>query len=161
MKDTYKLQIGLIVVLALVATALLFSPKSTPDQELLFSLKRAQENTFLKTKSTPASKVDYLSSMLESRLMELQSVVNKKQYGYVLSAASRYSTLAGQITELVVSNNLTDKVSMIKDQFKTHQKVINEIYVIYPKNTDNVEYKYIQDDYNYLTIYLEQLQNVR
>lgn len=161
MKDIYKIQLGLIIVLALFAIALFFSPKATPDQELLFNLKRAQENTFLKTKSTPASKVDYLSSMLESRLMELQSVVNKKQYGYVLSAASRYSTLAGQITDLVITNNLTDKASMIKDQFKTHQKVINEIYVIYPKNTDNVEYKYIQDDYNYLTIYLEQLQNVK
>ncbi|MCL4366542.1 hypothetical protein M1437_04945, partial [Patescibacteria group bacterium] len=66
-----------------------------------------------------------------------------------------------QITALVVANNLTDKVNFIRNQFLSHQKIIEAIYVAYPKNTDNVEYKYIQDDYNYLGLYLDQLAKVR
>src|SRR3990172_939116 len=131
MKKPLQLRIQLIsiVVLALFASLLILSSKADPDLPPLFALKRLQEKAFLKLSSKPEDKVDYMSSLLENRLAELQNVVKNKSYTYVLPAASRYSTLAGQITELVVSNNLTDKVNGIRDQFLDHQKILDALYV--------------------------------
>ena len=103
-----------------------------------------------------------MSSLLDSRLEELQNVVIHKNYDYVLKASLRYSTLAGQITELVEANNLSDKVDTVKNQFLNHQKLLDALYVAYPKNIrDNVEWKYIQDDFNYLRLYLDKLEKVK
>ena len=148
--------------MAVLALSLLLSLKANPDMPPFFALKRAQEKAFLRLKSNAESQVDYMSSLLNSRLEELQNVVNHKNYDYVLRSSLRYSTLAGQITDLIVANNLTDKVEGIKKQFLNHQKLLDELYVAYPKNIpDNVEWKYIQDDFNYLGLYLDQLEKVK
>ena len=153
-----KVQLGLIIILVLFAMSLLLSLKANPDMPPFFALKRVQEKAFLKFKSNVGDRIDYMSSLLNARLEELQNVVKNKNYDYVLKASLRYSTLAGQITDLVVSNNLTDKAELIKNQFLNHQKLLDTLYVAYPKNIpDNVEWKYIQDDFNYLGLYLEKL----
>lgn len=156
-----RIQLGAIIILSFLAISILISQKAAPDAPLFFALKRAQEKVFLKFKSNPEARVDFMSNLLNSRLEELQDVFDHKSYDYILPAASRYSTLAGQITALVVANNMTDKVGAIKNQFLNHQKVIEKIYVAYPKNTDNWEWKYIQDDFNYLGLYLDQLAKVK
>ena len=103
-----------------------------------------------------------MSRLLDSRLEELQNVVKNKNYTYVLRSSLRYSSLAGEIADLVVTNNLTDKVPGIKQQFLNHQKLLDELYVAYPKNIpDNVEWKYIQDDFNYLGLYLDKLEEIK
>ncbi|MBI2086361.1 hypothetical protein HYT74_03405 [Candidatus Daviesbacteria bacterium] len=156
-----RVQLISIIILVFLVGSLLLSVKANPDMPPFFALKRGQEKVFLKLKSTPSDRVYYMSSLLETRLQELQSQVNNKSYGYILPSASRYSTLAGQITELVVANNMKDKVGVLISQFERHKKVLDELYVIYPKNTDNMEYKYIQDDFNYLGLYLDQLSKVK
>lgn len=156
-----RIQLGLIIILVLLAGSLLLSQSASPDSQLLFGLKRLQEKAFFKLKSTPGDKVDYMSNLLNVRLQELQSQVINKSYKYILPSATRYSALAGQITDLIIANNLTDKVGVIQAQFLTHQKILNDIYVIYPKNTENEEYKYIQDDFNYLNLYLDKLAQVK
>lgn len=155
-----RVQLILIIILVLLVGSLLLSVKASPDNPPFFALKRGQEKVFLKLKSTPSDRVDYMNSLLETRLQELQSQVNNKSYGYILPSASRYSTLAGQITDLVVANNMVDKVDALKSQFERHKKVLDDLYIIYPKNTDNMEYKYIQDDFNYLTLYLDKLAKI-
>ncbi len=156
-----RIQLGLIIILIIMAVSLLFSQKANPNQKLLFGLKRVQEKIFLKTKITPQAKVDYMSNLLEIRLQEIQNVVNNKSYFYLLYSSLRYSTLAGQITDLIIESKMTDKLEVVKDQFLTHQKILNDLYVAYPKNTSNLEYKYIQDDYNYLKLYLDKLAEVK
>lgn len=156
-----KIQLGAIIILVVLVISLILSRSASPDTPPLFLLKRLQEKVFLKTKSTPQDQVDYMSSLLKVRLSELQNQVNNKSYGYILPSALRYSTLAGQITDLIVANNLINKVTEAKNQFLNHQKVLDNIYNIYPKNTDNEEYKYIQDDYNYLGLYLDKLAKVK
>jgi len=156
-----RLQLILIIVLVLLAGSLLLSQNANPDQDLLFGLKRVQEKAFFKLKSTPEDRVKFMSSLLDLRLQELQNVFNNKSYDYILPSASRYSTLAGQITELVVANNLTAQTQGLKEQFLSHQKTLDTLYVAYPKNTENVEYKYIMDDFNYLNLYLDKLSKVK
>lgn len=152
-----KIQLVSIVVLIFIAVSLLLSQTATPDSPQLFGLKRYLENSFLKLKSNPGQKLDYMRIMLDRRLSELSIQVKGQSYGYILPSASRYSTLAGQITDLVLTNNLKDQIEPLKIQFKTHQKTLKSLYDIYPKNTENVEYKYIEDDINYLKIYLDKL----
>lgn len=157
-----KIQLVVILILVVLAISLLLSQTANPDSKQLFGLKRLQENAFLNLKSSPEEKVDYMSSLLNTRLKELQNMVNSKKYDYVLPAASRYSTLAGKITDLVITNNLTDKVNSIGNQFLSHQFFLDDLYIAYPKNIpDNVEWKYIQDDFNYLGLYLDKLEKVR
>lgn len=156
-----RVQLGLIIILVILAVSLLLSLKASPDMPPLFALKRVQEKAFLKLKPNPADRVDYMSSLLNSRLQEVQDVLNHKNYTYLLYASLRYSTLAGQITDLVVVNNMTGKVPALKEQFLNHQKALDTLYVAYPKNTENLEYKYIQDDFNYLRLYLDKLEKVR
>lgn len=162
MNTKVKIQLGLIVILIIIASSLILSQKASPSLSPLFKLKRLQENTFLKLKSNPKDKINIMSSMLDSRLEEIKNLVESKNYNYVLNASLRYSTLAGQITELTITNNFKDKVPAITDQFTTHQKVLLNLYEIYPKNIPgNVEWKYIQDDYNYLKLYLDKLPKVK
>ena len=154
----FRIQLGLIIILALLALLLLLSLKANPDTPF-FGLKRLQENAFLKTKATARGQADYMSSLLDVRLEELQNLVKNKSYNHVLKASLRYSTLAGRITDLVVENNFTDKVEEVRNQFLNHQKLLDELYVAYPKNIpNNVEWKYIQDDFNYLGLYLDKLR---
>ncbi len=161
LKEITQAKLAAIVALVILVISLILSQTAAPDNYLLFSLKRGQETVFLKFKSTPSQKVDYMDGLLDERLSELQTVFNHKSYSSVLPAANRYFTLAGQITDLVVANKLTDKVPAIKQQFENHKKILNDLYVAYPKNNpDNVEYKYIQDDYNYLNLYLDKLSKI-
>lgn len=157
MSNKIKIQLWLIAGLVILVISLLLSRSASPDSPQLFSLKRFQENKFMSLKFNPKDRLDYMRSLLNTRLEELKSQVNRKSYDYILPSASRYSTLAGQITEMVMENNMGDQIKDIKSQFSNHQKILLEIYIIYPKNTDNFEYKYIEDDINYLKIYLDKL----
>ena len=159
MSDKIKIQLGSIALLAVAAISLMLSQTANPDFPPLFVLKRAQETVFLSLKISPKDKVNYMMVLLNTRLQELSSQVKKESYSQILPSASRYSTLAGQITEIILANNMKDQAALVKSQFTNHQKTLLEIYVIYPKNTDNFEYKYIEDDINYLKIYLDKLSN--
>lgn len=160
-EDLKNLKIGIIFVLVLLALTLISSRNANPNDQLIYGLKRIQEKAFLLSLSNPKDKVMYMRTLLDNRLKELTSVVVNKHYEFVLNSALRYSTLAGQITELETANNLIDLVGPTKQQFEDHYKKLQDLYIFYPKNIpDNVEWKYIQDDYNYLKIYLDQLSSL-
>lgn len=153
-----RIQVGAIIVLSLLAISLLLSQRANPDFPPFFALKRIQEKVFLKLKSNAGDRLDYMSSLLDTRLIELQNVVKNKNYDYVLKASLRYSTLAGRITELIVANNMIEQANVTREKFLSHQEIINTLYVAYPKNIpDNEEWKYILDDFNYLGLYLDKL----
>ena len=154
-----KIKLGIIAALAVLALSLIFSQKASPDSPL-FGLKRLQEKAFMKLKGSPIDRLNYMSTLLDYRLLELQAIINNKSFSYMWTTSLRYSTLVGQMTDLILTNNVGDKKDGIKKQFSEHKKVLNNLYVVYPKNTENIEYKYIEDDINYLKIYLEKLSNL-
>lgn len=161
MSNKIKIQLGAILFLVIVVIALLLSQVATPDSPQLYSLKRFQEVKFMGLKSDPKSKLNYMIVLLDTRLDELSKQVNRKSYGYILPSCSRYSTQAGEITDFIIQNNLTSEATFVENQFKEHIKVLKNLYEVYPKDTDNFEYKYIQDDINYLNIYLDKLSSVK
>lgn len=156
-----RLEIVLIVLLILVAFSLILTRYVNPDFPPLFNLKRLQEKVFLNTKSSPESRVEYMTFLLNIRLDEIKYVVNSKKYDYLLTSSLRYSTLAGEITELIIVNNLQSQAEPLKNQFLYHKQILHDLYDSYPKNTDNIEYKYLEDDINYLDIYLNKLSRLK
>lgn len=156
-----RTQLILIFVLAFFALSLILSQNANPDFTPLYGLKRVQEKAFLSLKTNPKDRVDYMSALLDARLKEFENVIKNGSYSYLWSSSIRHSTFAGQITELITANNLKDMVGPAKLQFENHKNKLNELYVAYPKNTDNVEYKYILDAINYLNAYLQKLSQVK
>lgn len=154
-----RIKIFLIAVLIISALALIGSRSANPYDEALFGLKRVQEKVFLKLKSDPVDRVNYLSALLDERLEEFENVIENKNH--IWDSSLRYSTFAGQITNLITENNLRSKLPEIRKQFEEHKAKLYEMYVIYPKNTGDGEYKYIEDAINYLNAYLEKLASVR
>lgn len=161
MNTKTSVQIGLVIIVLVFAVALIASQNANPNNPPVFGLKRVQEKAFLSLKTNPRDKVEYLSSLLNLRLKEFENLINNGSFSYLWSSSIRHSTFAGQITEIITTNNLTDMVKSAKLQFEDHKNRLNALYVAYPKNTDNLEWKYILDAINYLNIYLDKLSQVK
>lgn len=155
-----KIQLIAVALLLGLSLSLVLSQTADPSLPMFFGLKRVQEKVFMKLKSNPGERLDFMSGMLNSRLVELNSVVRGEKYDHVLYSSLRYSTLAGEMTDEVLANNLKSYVDPVKNQFSNHLIKLKEIYDYYPKNTSNLEYKYIEDDINYLKIYLDKLPKI-
>lgn len=151
-----KLKLGLIAILVLIVITMLASNSATPNSKILFNLKRAQEKAFFKLKSSDQDKLSYNLGLLSNRLSEIESVVKNKKYEHILNSSLRYSTLAGQITESAKQLGNDQYIASVKQVFLDQKPRIQELINNYPKD-QNVEWKYLQDDINYLDIYLEQL----
>lgn len=107
-------------------------------------------------RSNPEERTKYGLILLDKRLSELVYLVESRQSDYILTSSLRYSTTAGQVTELIIPSRLTALVTPTKEKFREHQKIIKKLDDSYPKD-ESEEWKFIQDDYNYLAIYLQQL----
>jgi len=151
-----KIKLFAIGGLLLLAIALLLSDRALPSSPELYSLKRLQEKIFMIVKTNPRDKVNYCNLLLDKRLNELIAVVGNNQSELILTSSLRYSTTAGLMTEIIKAHHLTDASTIAQEKFKEHQKMIRKLDDSYPKD-ENEEWKFIQDDYNYLAIYSQQL----
>ncbi len=147
----------LIVLLAIFVVALFLSPRSNPDFPPLYNLKRLQEKLFSAISTSPTAKADYQQYLLDQRLAELDHLVKSQQYTYLWSSSLRYAAVAGNLTDYIIANNLKDKIPVVTEQFRNHQRALYALYVYYPKNINNDEWKYVLDDINYLNGNLEKL----
>ena len=114
-----------------------------------------QEKTILEMKSSPQAKADYLIYLLEQRAREIEQMILSRNFEYTLESSLRYSSTAGQLTEMVSKNDLNDKQQIILQIFNTHKTRFKPLLDHFPM--DNTERKYLEDDINYLTIYADQL----
>ena len=160
MHTTVKIQLYAVAILIIIIFSLIMANVANPDS-FFYPLKRIQEKTFFSFKTTPNSQVNYLSNLLDIRLQEFKNLISNGAYSYLWSSSLRYSTTAGQMTDLVVASNLKDMVEPVKNKFLNHKKILDEMYVAYPKNTNNVEWKYLLDAINYLNAYLDKLSEVK
>ncbi len=115
----YRIKFGLIIILLVLLVSLLASRNANPDSPF-FALKRVQEKVFLISKISPKQKIEYLSLLLDNRLQELSEPVRAGNHKFVLLSAQRYSATAGQITDLIISNNLKEYVEPMKTKFSNH-----------------------------------------
>lgn len=154
---TKRVQIYLAIILVTSAILLFVSPNSNPDNTILYKIKRLQENIFSQLQFSPSAKVDYKSHLLDRRAIEIEALLTNKRSNYLWSSSLRYAATAGQLTDFVLENNLIDKKEGLVNQFKNHQQVLRNLLVNYPEDQNPDDSKYIQDDINYLNLYLEKL----
>jgi len=159
MGQSKRIQLILSGLLTVLAIALLLSNKAFPNSSNLYNLKRLQEKSFLALRTTPQAKVEYYNSLLDERLNELTFLVDNRHSSYLLTSSLRYSTTAGRLTELISSYKLTESVDPARNKFLKHQETIQNLIDSYPTNENNGG-KFIQDSYNYLSIYLDMLSQI-
>lgn len=152
-----KIKLGLIVFLIILIFSLFLSAKATPSS-MFFPFKRLQEKIFLKLKPNVPSQVEYLSYLLDTRLQELKSMVDSKDYSTILDASLRYSATAGNITDIILNNKLATQGQAFKNKLIDQKKELQGILNAYPVDL-NTERKYIEDDLNYLSIYIDKLSS--
>lgn len=153
-----KVKKTVVFTLIVLAVLLFLSDYSGPENPLLFNIKRLQEKQFMSLKNTPQDKADYYLYLLDRRLKELSYLPKSKKFGFILPSALRYSTTAGELTSLINTNNLDSYTPLLKAKFIYHKVILEELLRSYPYNLNESESKYITDDINYLTIYLQQLE---
>lgn len=158
MTITSKIKTGITIVLLVLIVATLFSDRALPSSVELFTLKRLQEKFFMAIKTNPKDKIDYYNILLDKRIEELKTIIKNREPNLILSSSLRYSTTAGLMTELIISNHLTEVVNTTQEKFKKHQEIFKNLDNSYQKD-EGEEWKFIQDDYNYLSIYSQQLTN--
>lgn len=152
-----KIKLGLIFFLVIFVAALFLSENATPSS-IFFPLKRLQEKIFLKLKPNAPAQVEYLSSLLDTRLEELKKMVDQKDYSTILEASLRYSATAGNLTDIILINKLSMQGQALKSKLAEHKKSLQQILKTYPVDL-NTERKYIEDDINYVSIYIDQLSS--
>lgn len=154
-----QVKILLIGILSIVAILLIASRNATPLTPTSFQVKRLQEKIFMKLKPTPQAKFRYYSFLLNERLKDLSAVAGDDDPSYILTTSLRYSTTAGELSDLIKSNNLTDQIPGVLILFNNHQKSISALVASYPKDF-NEDWKFLQDDINYLEIYSSMLSQL-
>jgi hypothetical protein len=154
-----QIKILLIVCLSAVLILLLMSTNAAPNTPLAFKVKRLQEKIFFSTKRTPIARVNYLTFLLGERLKELTTLAGAKEYSFILKSSLRYSTTAGELTNQIIDDDLKYVIPATLEVFQSHQRSIAKLIDSYPKGIDG-EWKYLQDDINYLTIYSRMLREI-
>lgn len=140
----------------LVLAVGLFTSGSALPGSTFYDLKRLQEKIFVAVKTNPVDRGNYYSLLLDVRLNELKAVVENRQFDYLRSSSLRYSTTAGLLTELIISRQVGELVPGIQNKFLNHQRIFQKLFDSYPFEANDFG-KFIQDDYNYLEIYSNQL----
>lgn len=152
-----QIKILLSILFVIFIVSFLLSQNANPNSLFLYNLKRLQEKTILKLMVSPQNNLGYQTKLLEKRLNEIVTITNLNEHSFILKSSLRYSTTAGQITEYILKNNMRDNISSTQDILKRHHDVLQAVVDKYPKDLD-VEWKFIQDDINYIDIYSKMLR---
>lgn len=157
-----QIKLATIIILAVLAIILLASNGANPDR-IDYGFKRAQEKLFLGLKFSPQQKVDYYQTLLNNRLKELEYLTYNKKTYMLWQSSLRYSATAGQVTDLIISNNLKDKAAQFATLFQKHQQEINNLLTNYPGDLDPTEEnsKFLTDAINYLNEYIDKLSQIK
>jgi len=155
----YRIKVGLAILLFVIALSLVLSNSAAPDKELLFGLKRFQEKNFLSLKNSPEDKVNYYIVLLERRLREIEDLRKSENNTYMSPASLRYAATAGELTDFLFQNGLTQYKETILEKFQKDQEKLKFLVDSFPR-TQGDEWKYIEDDINYLKINSERLQKL-
>lgn len=158
MRLIHKIKLGLIAVIFLLTVGILLSDQALPSSPELYSIKRLQEKIFMIVRTDPLDKVSYYDLLLDKRLEEIISIIENRDFNLILSSSLRYSTTVGLMTELIISNHMVEASNIAVDKFRKHQEIFKKLDDDFPKD-EGQEWKFIQDDYNYLGIYIQQLND--
>lgn len=156
-----KIFFVMFFLLSSLVTLSIYTPSLnnlSSDSKWVF-IKHGIEKVILGTKKDPNQKITYMNSLLDERLTELEGVVASKNYPLFLSSSLKYSSLAGDITNIIMQQNLTNQATNEQKKFADHEKKIR-LLLESNKSDTNDNWKFIQDADNYLHIYSQRLNTV-
>lgn len=104
-------------------------------------------------------KYSYQKTLTEKRLAELKYITDNNQGDQLEELSSRYSTYLGQLTELVLKNQMKDKKQELLDMYSNHLQVLEELAKSYDSNTGLG--MLMQHDINYVKIYSGQINDLK
>lgn len=154
MKLTLTIIANVLITAVVIIVLTQFAKDAYPTSGL-YNLKRVEEKLILATKTTPEQKVDYYIVMLNERQGEVKMVMVSKDYRHLLDTSLRYTSQAGEATNIVVATNDINGAQKLRDQFSKDR----ELFIKYMKNLppNTPEQIHLQDGLNYLKIYKDQL----
>ncbi len=127
-----------------------------PGSDYNFILKRLKEKLILMFLSVSVNKkANYYMKLVDVRLAELKYVVSNKDIANIQTSSQRYFSTAGQLEQYLLKNNLSNIKGLAKDLFTSHRSKLEALRDSYPYDTS--EYRFIQDDINYLKSYISDL----
>lgn len=155
-----KIELISIVILVALVILLLTSFGAQPDSGLSYNLKRLQEKVFLNFKFSPEAKINYYNLLLDERLQELKYLVGANKTNLLWSASLRYSTTAGELTDILIGNNLQNQAPYFINKFTKHREELQSLLAGYPRDFSNEDWKFLEDGINYLNLYLDKLSKL-
>ena len=160
-----KILIILFSVLAILFTPFMVAAKGpesfklTPQKTLpgstFYPLKRLKEKIYTAITFSVKEKTRYGIVLLEKRLSELASLVDRKDATYLESSAQRFAAQAGVLTNHALTGDREMK-ELVLSYFEGYKPVLEQLRDNYPAN-----YAYwlsIQQDIDTLNILSEQLK---
>lgn len=132
--------------------------KVNPSDGLNYVLKRFKEKIELALLFySKDRKADYYKKLVSSRLAELKFVVDKKDMANFENATTRYFTTVGQFADFLTKNGTIDQKSQAVKNLSSHIPVLKELRDTF-EGQEKAEWRFIQDDINYVKMYTDQLQ---
>ena len=131
----------------------------TPNNYLLYSIKRVSEKVFLFTKISNEAKINYYKELTLKRLAELKYVVENKLIGEIQYSSQRLSYEVGTLSDFISVNKtkLTkNEAQNVKELLTSFNSLLVSLRDKYPANSSY--WMLIQHDINSIDINLEKLK---
>lgn len=132
--------------------------KVNPSDGFNYGLKRFKEKLYLIFLFySKDQKIGYYSELTARRLAELKYVVENKDMANFENATTRYFVIVGQFTEFLTKNGSAGQRSRAIKSLSPHIFVLEGLRDTF-EGQEKAEWRFIQDDINYLTIYTDRLK---
>lgn len=132
--------------------------KVNPSDGFNYGLKRFREKLYLILLFySKDQKIGYYSELATRRLAELKYVVENKDMANFENATTRYFATVGQFTDLLIKDGSAGQRSEVVKSLSPHIFVLEGLRDTF-RGQEKAEWRFIQDDINYTTMYINQLK---
>lgn len=132
--------------------------KVNPSDGFNYGLKRFKEKLYLTLLFySKNKKIDYYSRLVTRRLAELKYIVENKDMANFENATTRYFATVGQFADFLTKNGTADQKSGTVRSLSSHIFVLENLRDTF-EGQEKAEWRFIQDDINYTTMYMNQLK---
>lgn len=132
--------------------------KVNPKDRGSYVVKRLKEKAMLALLSfSKPKKADYYNKLVSNRLAELKYVVDKKDMANFEHATTRYFTTVGQFADFLTKNGTEEQKSQVAKNLSLHIAVLEGLRGTF-EGQEKAEWRFMQDDINYVRMYTDQLQ---
>lgn len=130
--------------------------KTNPDNTFNYLLKRFQEKFYLWFSFWSLDRKSKIyTDLTNKRLAELKYVIEKNKMGVFEKTTQRYYSVVGEYVDFLKKSNKVKDYSEVKQQLRLQILVLEELQKAY--NPATAEWRFVQDDINYVKGYIESL----